>query len=125
MKLLRGFILVALVAVVSCAIAGAQSLADVAKKEKSRRQENATSTKVITERELAQSYGGLRESTQSASGDQSGADEDEGEDDASLEQDETKTREYWQRRVTGVNRRASGAERMRCSRPTPRRQQSK
>ena len=69
MKLLRGFILVALVAVVSCAIAGAQSLADVAKKEKTRRQQNATSTKVITERELAQSYGGLRETTQTTAED--------------------------------------------------------
>ena len=94
MKWLRGFIVVVLVGFTWGTVAGAQSLADVAKKEKTRRQENSTSTKTITEWELAQSYGGLRETT-SSSGD---ADDTEGteEDETTAEQDETKTREYWE-----------------------------
>lgn len=111
MKRLGGLILVILMMGLGSLDVSAQSLADVAKKEKSRRQKTASSSKVITDRDLAQSYGGLRETTTaSAADDQEGAEQDGEEDNNSDEQDETKTRDYWQKRVTGVSERIATIE---------------
>jgi hypothetical protein len=93
----------------------AQSLVDLAKKEKERRSKNKTpETKVITERDL-QSHGRLpetlplttpteEEGSEDATG---GGDEGEGQEE---EQDETQSPEYWQQRVEGVNKKIQDLE---------------
>lgn len=93
----------------------AQSLAEVAKKEKERREKNEEqATKVVTDRDLTSGYGGLRTlparpaaqgqastSETSATG-QTEASSNEGEEGEAQEVDETETREYWQNRVAAV-----------------------
>jgi hypothetical protein len=95
----------------AAAVSSAQSLVDVAKKEKERREKNKTESKrVITDRELAGSYGGLpparsaqatSQTSTPAAGESADASKDQankGED----QQDETKTQAYWQNRVKGA-----------------------
>jgi len=86
----------------------AQSLAELAKKEKERRAkaQSGGESRVITERDL-RAQGGLPESlpsvpspTGEAQTKGEGAEGEEGEE----EQDETKTREYWQTRVGDVKK---------------------
>lgn len=96
----------------SVGIASAQSLVDLAKKEKERRKKNKTeATHVVTDRDL-QTHGRLPETRQPATGEATegeGAvgEEAEGEE---AEQDETRTREYWQKRVEGVNKKIKDLE---------------
>ncbi len=114
MRNLRKLALWTVVLAFLSAVASAQSLVDVAKKEKERREKNKTdSTRVITHRELTRSYGGKlpastgqassQTSTQTAASgenaDASGAAKDAKDDQA---QDDTKTQEYWQNRVKGA-----------------------
>jgi hypothetical protein len=88
----------------TAALSSAQSLAEVAKKEKERREKTtAGSKKTITERELATSYGGLPPgsssgSRRSASGEGAKTEEGEKKDEPVVE-DETKKPEYWQSRI--------------------------
>ena len=105
MRVIRTFALLVTTLALSAGLAFSQSLAEIAKKEKERRDTNKAESKtVITDRELTQSFGGLlpatRASSSTSEGDAEAADTDatEGEED---EVDETKTREYWQNRVRG------------------------
>ena len=107
MKVTRTIALLVTTLALSVGLAFSQSLAEIAKKEKERRDTNNTESKtVVTDRELTQSFGGLLPATRASSstatseGDAEAADTDatEGEED---EVDETKTREYWQNRVRG------------------------
>ena len=104
---MRGFRKLALAVVVfamSVGFATAQSLAELAKKEKERRDGNPSETKrVVTDRELTRGYGespsGLRQAraqTQEGGGEASDAEQSE------EQEDETQTEEYWQNRVKGV-----------------------
>ncbi len=84
--------------------AAAQSLAEIAKKEKERRANNdAEQTQTITERELRRNLGGpMTTSTAVAATDEESDSEDE--DDAEPEQvDPSQTREYWRNRLSGVD----------------------
>lgn len=97
-------------------IASAQSLAEVAKKEKERRDKNKEESKrVITDRELSTGYGGLpatsasRSSISSEDGSASGGEADEGAG-AEEQQDETQTQEYWQNRVKGTKEKIARLE---------------
>jgi hypothetical protein len=110
MRHLRNLALLTVVLALGSSVASAQSLVDVAKKEKQRRDKNKTDPKrVITDRELAGGYGGLppartQTSSQSAPSDGSAsADASATTDDGKGEpkQDPTKTQEYWQTRVKG------------------------
>ena len=85
-------------------------MVDVAKKEKERRSKNeAESSRVITDRDL-QVHGRLPVSTSTpAAGEGEAAEEGEG-DEEKPEVDETKTREYWQKRVEGVNQKIQKLE---------------
>ena len=101
MNVIRNLALTTLVLAIGGAVAGAQSLAEVAKKEKDRRDKNKEeSSRVITDRELAQSYGGLppasSTATATAAGEEGAASETE---DKAEGTDETKTPAYWQNRV--------------------------
>ena len=109
MTWMKRLLFVVIAIAMTASVAAAQSLAEVAKKEKKRREENtSTSKKVITDRELTRSYGGLPTSRAATS--QTGDQEAEGqaasgetEDEAGGEQqDETKTPEYWQGRVSAA-----------------------
>ena len=61
MRVIRTFALLVTTLALSAGLAFSQSLAEIAKKEKERRDTNKTESKtVITDRELVQSYGGLR-----------------------------------------------------------------
>jgi hypothetical protein len=115
MRNLRNLALWTVVLAFVSAVASAQSLVDVAKKEKQRREKNkADSTRVITDRELNGGYGGglpasssqasTQASSQTASSgenaDASGAAKDDAKADQA--QDPTKTQEYWQNRVKGA-----------------------
>ncbi|HXV62885.1 MAG TPA: hypothetical protein VEK15_19455 [Vicinamibacteria bacterium] len=98
--------------------AGAQSLVDVAKKEKERREKNQTeASRVITERELSRSYGGLPATSSTVTSDQSS----EGESGESPETsppvegeaaapDETRTRDYWQNRLNAAREKVTSLE---------------
>ncbi|HEY7817526.1 MAG TPA: hypothetical protein VIG29_04860 [Vicinamibacteria bacterium] len=108
MRSFRTLVLTTLVLCLGAAIATSQSLAEVAKKEKQRRDKNSTaSTRNITDRELASSFRGLPDSsstvqTAPAAGAAegtaaAGTEGQEGEG----SQDETKTQAYWQNRVKG------------------------
>lgn len=89
-----------------------QSLAELAEKEKKRRAEVDSPRKVITDRELQQSYGGLPPtpaavpSEPSAEGDVSATAEGPpvgpGEAQEQGAEEESKTREYWEQRVSVV-----------------------
>jgi hypothetical protein len=103
MNVIRNLALTTLVLAIGAAVAGAQSLAEVAKKEKDRRDKNKEqASRVITDRELSQSYGGLPPASSTAT-----APAGEGEraasetEDKAESTDETKTPEYWQNRVKG------------------------
>lgn len=93
--------LVTVTFILSSGVSSAQSLAELAKKEKERRAKTDPKGEsyVITERDLQSSYGGLPESRPIAQGeggnDEAQAEGEEGEE----EQGETQTREHWQTRV--------------------------
>ena len=114
MRVIRTFALLVTTLALSAGLAFSQSLAEIAKKEKERRDTNKTESKtVITDRELVQSYGGLLPTTRPSSttdGDGEAANTDvtaEGEED---EVDETKTQEYWQNRVGGAKEKIAKLE---------------
>lgn len=95
-------------------VASAQSLAELAKKEKERRSKiESEDTRVITERDLQSSFNvlpasapeGQAEGEGAAGGESSGDMEDESE-----EPDETKTREYWQKRVQDTKKKIQDLE---------------
>ena len=104
MRVIRTFALLVTTLALSAGLAFSQSLAEIAKKEKERRDTNKTESKtVITDRELVQSYGGLRirRPSSTTDGDGEAANTDvtaEGQED---EVDEKKNQEYWQNRVRG------------------------
>lgn len=110
---LRRLAMVVLALGLSAGVAAAQSLAEIAKKEKERRSKNNEGAgRVITDRELSRGYGSLpaspRDSVSPLTG---GADaESESEDDADEVQDETRTREYWQQRVAAAKEKIKGLE---------------
>lgn len=107
MRSFRTLVLTTLVLGLGSVVASAQTLAEVAKKEKERRGKNSTEAKrTITDRELASSFGGLPPTSSTvqtpASGEgttASGAAETQGGETPA--QDETKTEAYWQSRVKG------------------------
>lgn len=105
MKLFRNFALTALVVSLGATIGFAQSLAEVAKKEKDRREKNQSEAKrVITDRELARSYGTLPATSSTVTTPSTQASEEGSEGGTATEEkkegeDETKTPEYWQNRV--------------------------
>lgn len=110
----RCFCFLLLLLGLSVGLSSAQSLVDLAKKEKERREKNQTSeTKVITDRDL-QSHGRLPETLPPTTATEQGSedpvaagDEGEGEEE---EQDETQNREYWQQRVEGVKKKIQDLE---------------
>ncbi len=107
---MRGFRTLALVVVafaMSVGFSTAQSLAELAKKEKERRDKNPSETKrVITENDLARSFGGVPAGletpaqTQGGEGETAAAESDADESEEPV--DETKTQEYWQNRMKGA-----------------------
>jgi len=109
MRSFRTLVLMTLVLGLGSAIGSAQSLAEVAKKEKERRGKNTTESKrTITDRELATSFRGLppasstvSQTTGSAEATAAGTAATEGEGAAPNENDEKKTPEYWQNRMKG------------------------
>lgn len=114
MKFVRTLTVLAVALTLSAGMAFAQSLAEIAKKEKERRQENkTTSKKVITDRELTRGYGGLPTTRQTSTGAESDEDgapasgEDAGEEEA---EDETKTQAYWQNRASGAKEKIAKLE---------------
>jgi hypothetical protein len=112
MKVTRTIALLVTTLALSVGLAFSQSLAEIAKKEKERRDTNqAESKKVITDRELTQSFGGLLPATRAATSD---GDAEAANTDATEEQedevDETKTREYWQNRVRGAKEKIAKLE---------------
>ena len=89
----------------SVGVAAGQSLAEIAKKEKERRDANKSEPKtVITDRELTQTYGGLpttlpqQASSSTEEGSEVASEPTTEEMDEELE-DETQQAEYWQNRV--------------------------
>lgn len=119
MKAFRTLMMVVVVLTVGAVVAGAQSLAEVAKKEKKRRETNKESaTRVITDRELTYGYGGepSTSSTVTVPGQEGGEGEGEGEatagegGDGDAQQDETQSREYWQQRISTAKTKVAGIE---------------
>jgi hypothetical protein len=108
---LRWALLIALFSVYSTGVSSGQSLVEVAKKEKERRSKNESeSSRVITDRDL-QTHSRLPESLPGTPVE--GEDEAVNEAEAGEEEpevDETKTREYWQKRVEGVNQKIKKLE---------------
>jgi len=105
MRSFRTLILTTLVLGLGAAVASSQSLAEVAKKEKQRRDKTSGSKRTITDRELNSSFGGLPPTsstvqTPGASGEATTAPGTEGQEGQAGE-DETKTQAYWQNRVKG------------------------
>ena len=106
MRRLRKLGFFVLAVLVTAGLATAQSLAEVAKKEKKRREANHAEAKtVITDRDLTTNYGGLpaarsrtAPSEAEESGEEASADEGAAGDEAEAE-DETKKKEYWVARV--------------------------
>ncbi len=95
-----------LLATLLASSAAAQSLAEIAKKEKERRANNdAEQTQTITERELRTNLGGpMTTSTAVAATDEESDSADEDDADAEPEQvDPSQTREYWRNRLSGVD----------------------
>ena len=114
MRGIRSIVLLIVGLILSVGLASAQSLAEVANKEKQRRTKNQTdSTTVITDRELTRSYGGLPTALPSSTSSTEGEAEDDAaqsqEDDGETE-DETKTQEYWQNRVAGAKEKIARLE---------------
>ena len=119
MKALRYLALAVSLFALGSSLASSQSLADLAKKEKERRKENQAESKtVITDRELTQGYGRLpsnlprQTETQTAEGEEVSGAEDAtpGGEDAEETVDETKTPEYWQGRVKGTKEKIARLE---------------
>ena len=106
---LRWFFSLALSVGVLSGAAYAQSLAEVAEKEKKRRTEVEGSSKVISERDLRTRRSSLLPSSAPAEG---GVAEDAGREDDKNEPeaDETKTREYWQNRVAASRKKMADLE---------------
>ncbi len=106
---LRWFFSLALSVGVLSGVAYAQSLAEVAEKEKKRRTEVEGSSKVISERDLRTRRSSLLPSSAPAEG---GVAEDAGREDDKNEPeaDETKTREYWQNRVAASRKKMADLE---------------
>lgn len=105
MRRFRTLVLMTLVLGLGSAIGSAQSLAEVAKKEKARRGKSSTeSTRTITDRELATSSSGLRPTASTVSQTTGSGEATESEGAGPKEpnaNDEKKTPEYWQNRVKG------------------------
>ncbi len=110
-------VFVALSFLLTSGVGSAQSLAEMAKKEKQRRANTNPEgeSRVITERDLQTAYRGLPASTttpaDSAAGEAGSsagvqADGAEGEE----EEAETKTREYWQERVAAAKKKIQDLE---------------
>ncbi len=112
MRVIRTFALLVTTLALSAGLAFSQSLAEIAKKEKERRNTNKTESKtVITDRELTRSYGGLPTARPSTTTDGDGEAEDSAEAQEEDEaQDETKTQEYWQNRVGGAKEKIARLE---------------
>ncbi len=113
MRVTRTIALVVTTLALSVGLAFSQSLAEIAKKEKERRDTNKTEAKrVITDRELTQSFGGLSPTRPSSTTDGDGEAQEsaEGEEDEGEAEDETKTPEYWQNRVAGVKEKIATLE---------------
>jgi hypothetical protein len=102
-----------LVLALGAGITAAQTLTEVAKKEKTRRDKNKSEpTRTITERELAGGYGSLP-ATSSTSSTTSGAEGTEAapaEGEQPAAEDETKTQAYWQNRVKGTKEKIAKLE---------------
>ena len=91
----------------SVGFATAQSLAELAKKEKERRDGNPSEAKrVVTDRELTRGYGELStpSQTQEGGGEATDAATDAASDteESEEQEDETQTEEHWRNRVKGV-----------------------
>lgn len=116
MRRINNFVLLLVTLILSAGWVSAQSLAEVAKKEKERRDANqAEAKRVITDRELTGSYGGLPTARPAATSAAEGTTEDTGEaaqeDEGEGEvEDETQTREYWQNRVNGAKEKIARLE---------------
>ena len=101
MREFRALALAVVVFAMSVGFATAQSLAELAKKERERRDGNTSETKrVVTERELSRGYGELpsslsRAEAQAREGGDEASETEEGEE----QEDETQTQEHWQNRV--------------------------
>ncbi len=110
----RSFCFFLLLLGLTVGLSSAQSLVDLAKKEKERRSKNQTpETKVITDRDL-QSHGRLPETLPTTTPTEEGSEDaaaggDEGEDQEG-EEDETQDPEYWRQRVEGVNKKIQDLE---------------
>lgn len=112
------FVLIALSMVLTSGVGSAQSLAEMAKKEKERRAKTDPEEKgrLITERDLQTVYGALpvsipttRAAGSTGSETESGAGVADGEE-GETEEDETETREYWQERVAAANKKIQDLE---------------
>lgn len=106
MRCFRTLVLTTLVLALGSAVSSAQTLAEVAKKEKARRGKTGSgSTRTITDRELATSFGGLPpasstvQTTSSGEAAAGGTAATEGQGTEAAAQDEKKTPEYWQNRM--------------------------
>ena len=113
MRVARTFTLLVVALALSAGLAFSQSLAEIAKKEKKRRETNQSESKtVITDRELTSSYGGLPATLPSGGTSEGAEGESEGDTEAAEEEteDETRTQEYWQGRVSGAKEKISRLE---------------
>lgn len=117
MKGFRTLVLTTSVLALGAAIASAQTLAEVAKKEKARREKsNTSSTRTITDRELASSFGRLPpasstvQTTASGGGTAEGTAATEGAGTEAAAPDEKKTPEYWQNRTKGAREKIAKLE---------------
>ncbi|HEY7699456.1 MAG TPA: hypothetical protein VIE88_13625 [Vicinamibacteria bacterium] len=103
MRCIRTLVLTTLALGLVSGVTSAQSLAEVAKKEKERRGKNSTgSSRTITDRELATSFGGLPPASSTVSTTPAGGEAaapKEGEGTEGAPPDEKKTPEYWQNRM--------------------------
>lgn len=118
-KAFRTSMMVAVTLAMGVFVASAQSLAEVAKKEKERREtNNQSATRVITDRELTYGYGG--EPSTSSTVTVPGGVNEEGEGEASEgagaegqgapEQDETTTQAYWRDKINAAKTKIAGIE---------------
>lgn len=106
---LRWFLSLAVSVGVLAGAAYAQSLVDVAEKEKKRRTEVKGDAKVISERDLGRGRSSPLPASAPAEGTVAEDAGDKGEEDES-ETDETKTREYWQNRVAESKKKIADLE---------------
>jgi hypothetical protein len=85
-------------------------LAEVAKKEKKRRSEVQGSTKVISERDLRSAGRSTPLPSSAAASAEGGESAENAAEDGEDEPDETKTREYWQNRVSASKKKIADLE---------------